>query len=81
MFDILGSFGDFARCDGRPRLRALDGRHLFQKVDENFSQKSFLLVLMLCLCRSLGDWFLLVFRTDGKNSSRKQLGATTPSAP
>jgi len=33
---------DFARRNGRPRLRALDGRHLLEKVDENFSQKSFL---------------------------------------
>jgi len=32
---------DFAFCGTRPRLRALDGRHLLEKVDENFSQKSF----------------------------------------
>ena len=33
------------------RYAALDPRHLLKKVDENFSQKSFLLVLVLCLCR------------------------------
>jgi len=65
---------------GDQRYAALDPRHLLKKVDENFSQKSFLLVLMRCLCRLLGDCFLLVFRTDGKNSSREHFGTTTQNA-
>ena len=66
-------YGDFAirgRARGATRpstlARFLKKRKRASTLGKNFSQKVFLFVFVLCLCCSLGDCFLLVFRTDGK---------------